>query len=174
MTVGILSRPGLKLGLGTSTPIAGEYLTGTGAGTSQWLPPFDRVHDHSSALDGASLAPSAGVYFNSYIAPAALTADQNDWNPNGGMDAFFWAVNCGAAGRNIHGMVAPPIKGLMRWIYNWNANNLVFKQNSGTCPVAADRLFLPSNLDLTVGPGDGALFLYSPWPTLTGWVAIGL
>lgn len=162
------------VGLGASpvAPTAGEVLTGTGAGTSEWLPPFDRVHDHSNALDGTVVSPTS-LNVSGEISPATITANVNNYNPNGGDAAFCWLLLGDNLGNyNITGIHSPAATGALHWLTNTSATTILTLKHNSSSSTAGYRFLLPSNADMALGPGDSALIRYSA--AQAAWLVIGL
>ena len=130
-----------------------------------------RAHDHSSALDGATLSPAGGVNFSSQISPAALTASVNDYNPNGGDTAFIWHLTTNGSNWNITGIVAPAVAGAMHWIANTHATANITLVHASASSAAANRLNLPNLTNIIIGPYDSVLLVYSG--QLGRWRALG-
>lgn len=159
-----------KLGQGESTPVDGEYLTGTGTGTSEWLPPFDRQHDHSNALDGITLAIAGGLNVSSIITPAQLTADTNDWYTNGHDTAFLWRLSADSTIRTITGFTAPAVDGAVH-VVEVTTGTILLAHDSASS-VAANRIYCPGSINRTIPAGTSVVIVYDG--TSNRWIVQGL
>ena len=90
------------------------------------------------------------------ISPAALGADQNDYNPANLATASVIRQDSGAANRNITGLSAQG-SGTVIIFANIGANNIVLKDSS-TSSAAANRFLLGT--DVTLAPNQSAILWY--------------
>ena len=114
------------------------------------------------ATFGASLALA------NEIAPAQLTANQNDYNPTGFSDATHVLLTSDAS-RDVTGF-ANPANGRLLWVYNNGAQNIVLRHQSASS-TATNRIIGRGGADTTLTPNTGAQLYYSP--SLTRWVVMG-
>lgn len=101
------------------------------------------------------------------ITPAALSADQNNYNPTGLATADVLRLESSGTPRNITGL-AGGADGRIILIRNIGATyNVVLKNESASSD--ADKRFALGGNDVSVGPGQGVILQYDA--TLSRWYA---
>lgn len=109
---------------------------------------------------------SGGQGQSASISPSTLSGDVNDYNPTGLSTTNFVRINGGAADRNITGLQAPSLSGVVTLVNVGTTNNLVLKNQSGSSS-ATNRFLTAGGTDVTLTPGASAACWYDP--TTTRW-----
>lgn len=119
----------------------------------------------SPVFTGTTQAPlfaMTGIVF-----PAAITANQADWNP-GATGGLVYATSTGGVW-NLSGIVAPSIgDGMFMWLHNNGSNNLILTHND-VASTAANRFFAGGGANVTLRPSGSVLIVY----TQTRWRITG-
>jgi hypothetical protein len=142
-------------------------LTSTGSGTNTLTPVMvtkfsNNTYRGNKAPDGTTLEPTgSSVVYGDYerwvrdsIAPAQITASQNNYNP--GRSAYRLDLSTNAS-RNVTGLVftTPQIDGEKHVVYNAGSNDIVLKnQDAGS--TAANRFKNSTGADITLTAGQAA------------------
>lgn len=99
-----------------------------------------------------------GIRLQAEIAPAQITANQNNYSPTGLTTATTLLLTSDAS-RDITG-IASPASGIVLWIYNIGAQNIVLKHESASS-TAANRIIGTAGADVTLTPNRAAMLRYS-------------
>lgn len=157
----------------SGTPSSGDVLIGDGTGASEWSPLSAFLdHDHSEATYGISLSPTGGLNLNSIITPSALAANTNDWNPNGGDDAFLWRISASGASRNLTGIAAPAVDGATHMLTVIGTSTDIVLIHNSSSSSGANRIFTATTLDMRLTLGDRVLIVYDA--TEAKWLVQGV
>jgi hypothetical protein len=158
-----------KVGAGVGGPIAGEVLTGTGVGTSEWLPPTV-AHDHSTGTFGTTLSPAGGLNLSSVISPAAISTDMAAYDPNGGDFAVLWRLTATGAPRTLSGIKAPLVGGAFHILTVLaGSEDIVLAHDTGGTS-AADQILTPTLASLTLAAGARVVVVYDA--TAARWLVV--
>lgn len=95
------------------------------------------------------------------LAPAQITASQNNYSPTGYQDYSFWYLDSSGA-YDITGIGSPaaPANGTVLYLYNSSASTLTLKHESASS-TAGNRLFLPSSADVAIVARAGVGLFYN-------------
>ena len=132
---------------------------------------FYRIGVGIAGID-SDLRVSATVAIQGVISPS-LTANQNDWNPSGGADAFHWRLINDATVRIITGIIGPShVQGRLLWLHNNSTVTNITIANESASSITSNRILCPANTDFTLRPRASALLIYdgtsSRWRLLGG------
>jgi hypothetical protein len=117
---------------------------------------------NSNSINKAWRHTAGFIQWESVLSPAQITANQNDYNPNGlnhtsapyGASILRLSTD---ASRDITSIVGG-VTGRLLLIANVGSQNIVFKNDDGVTGTAANRFAL--NADITMLPGQSLMFWY--------------
>lgn len=121
----------------------------------------------SLATFQSGVVNQASLRLTNEIAPAQITANQNDYAPTGFATAAVLILTSDAS-RDITGFAAPST-GRVIWLFNNGAQNIVLKHD--VTSTAANRIIGRGAADTTLTPKTGAQLYYST--SLTRWIILG-
>ena len=124
-----------------------------------------RAHDHSNAADGQSVAPATTFLLPSFITPAQITANQNDYAPTGIATATVLRLTSDAAGRQITGIAASQVEGRILVLRNVGAFNITLVHDATS--TAANRFTLNNAANMQLVPGAAIALMYDG--TVSRW-----
>jgi hypothetical protein len=116
---------------------------------------------------GAAVSGAKTFSLTNEIAPAQITANQDNYNPTGFADATHLILTTDAS-RDLTGF-ANPTNGRMIWVYNNGSFNLVLKHD--VTSTATNRIWGRGAADVVLTPKTGCYLYYSA--TITRWVVMG-
>jgi hypothetical protein len=127
----------------------------------------------SSAIRSTARRSDGLGTFGPEIAPAQITADQNNYNPTGFADASIVLLATDVS-RNITGLVRPPVNSILfkKTIINVGNFDVVLKFNDAGS-AEGNRIFPSTAADLTLSPTEAALFYYDTFTFFAGAGTIG-
>ncbi len=119
-------------------------------------------------MDHSRTAFTAGVRYSGSIA-VGISATTNNWAPTGS-DAVSTIYLTLTGDQTITGFNFPNFGGLRVRIHNDDTADAVTFEHEGTGSTSVNRLHLPDDMDLVIGPGGGATFEYNG--SLSRWNVI--